>query len=140
VKTSSDGTTQDAPEKEAAFQAHVDSLKDQLLLSLRDGAWRKVSDLALWLAPRLKPEFAVYRYTRAGGSPDKKLDHKSGEGQRLALQDVLTLLGDKKLVAVRTNEAGKDEVQSTPLTDGRFEIDPEFENLLPRAPDEVKKL
>ena len=125
---------------ESAYQTHVESLKDQLLLSLRDGAWHKVSDLASWLAPRLKAEFAVQRYMASGGTHDKKLDHKAGEGQKLILKDILDALQGKKLLAARSSEAGEEEVQSTPLSDDRFEIDPEFENLLPRAPDEVKKL
>jgi hypothetical protein len=140
VKASSPSTAANASDKEAAYRAHVDSLQDRLLLSLRDGAWRKVSEVALWLAPRLKPEFAVHRYTAAGGLPDKKLEHKSGEGQKLILRDILNTLRGRKLVTVRTGGAGEEEVRSTPLADDRFEADPEFENLLPRAPDEVKKL
>jgi hypothetical protein len=53
------------------------------------------------------------------------------------LQDIRESLQRKQLLAVRTNEAGQGEVRSTPLGDDRFEIDPEFEALLPRAPDEV---
>ena len=138
-KSSSDATSPTGSD-EAAYQAHVGSLKDQLLLSLRDGAWHKVSDLASWLAPRLKAEFAVHRYMASGGTHEKKLDFKCGEGQKLVLKDILDALQGKKLLAVRSSEAGEEEVQSTPLSDDRFDIDPEFENLLPRAPDEVKKL
>ena len=139
VKSSADATPPTGTD-EAAYQAHVEALKDRLLLSLRDGAWCKVSDLASWLAPRLKAEFAVHRYMASGGTHEKKLGHKAGEGQKLVLKDILDALQAKKLLAVRTSEVGEEEVQSTPLSDDRFEIDPEFENLLPRAPDEVKKL
>jgi hypothetical protein len=140
MTTSTQATTPNASEEAEAYQAHVDSLKDRLLLLMRDGAWSKIADLASWLAPRLAAEFAVHRYTTAGGFADRKLEHKCAEGQKLVLQDILRALEEKKLVAVRRNEAGEDEAQATPLTDERFEIDPEFENLLPRAPDEVKKL
>ena len=114
-KSSSDATSPTASEMEAAYQAHVESLKDQLLLSLRDGAWCKVSDLASWLAPRLKAEFAVHRYMASGGTHEKKLDYKCGEGQKLVLKDILDALQGKKLLAVRSSEAGEEEVQSTPL-------------------------
>jgi hypothetical protein len=140
VKPSPSSTAPDASEKEAAYQAHVDALKDQLLLFIRDGAWCKVRDLAAWLAPRLAAEFTVHRYTAEGGLAGKKFDHKCGEGQKLALKDILDVLGEKKLVALRTVEAGEEEVQSTPWTDDRFDVDSEFKDLLPRAPDEVKKL
>jgi hypothetical protein len=131
MRASSDPTPPSGPDKEGAFAAHFQSLKDRLLLFLRDGAWRKVADLAAWLAPRVTAEFAVHRYLSAGGTADKKLDHKSGEGQKLILRDMLDTLGRQNLLAVRGNEAGE-EVRATPREDDRFEIDPEFENLLPR--------
>jgi hypothetical protein len=140
VKPPSGTTSQNKAEKEEAYRAHVRSLTDQLLLFVRDGQWRKVTDIAAWLAPRLRPEFAVQRFLEAGGTGEKKLEHKAGEGQKLVLQDILASLRRQQLLAARRNEVGEEEVQSTPLTDDRFEIDPEFEALLPRAPDEVKKL
>ena len=127
-------------EKDEVYQAHVQSLTDRLLLFIRDGQWRKVPGLAAWLAPRLKTEFAVQRFLEAGGTHERKLEHKAGEGQQLVLKDILESLQRKQLLAVRMNEVEEEEVQSTPLVDDRFEIDPEFEALLPRAPDEVKKL
>jgi hypothetical protein len=108
------------------------------LLSLRDGFWRPVSDLAAWLAPRVPGEFAVHRYLSSGGNLGRKLDHKCGEGQKLILEDILAALKSKSLLSVR-GEVGE-EVRVTPFQDDRFDIDPEFENLLPRAPDEAQKL
>src|SRR5262249_49181883 len=140
VKTPSDLAAQNKSEKEKPYQAHVRSLTDHLLLFVRDGRWHKVSDLAAWLAPRLKPEFAIQRFLKAGGTHDQKLEHKAGKGQQLVLQDILESLQHQRLLAARRGEAGEDEVRSTPLTDDRFAIDPEFESLLPRAPDEVKQL
>ena len=63
----------------------------------------------------------------------------AARGKALILKDMLDYLRPKKLLAFRT-EAGEEEVRATPLKPVRFEIDAEFENLLPRAPDEVKKL
>jgi ParB-like chromosome segregation protein Spo0J len=140
VRTSSHMKSPTATGIDDAYQEHVESLNDRLLLSIRDGAWRKVSDLASWLAPRVNVELAVHRYMASGGTHEKKLDHKSGEGQKLILKDILDSLRSKRLLALRASETGEEEAQSTPLADDRFEIDPEFENLLPRAPDEVKKL
>jgi hypothetical protein len=130
--------TDPAPEADA-FQAPFAALQDRLLLFLRDGAWRPVADLAAWLAPRVPAAFAVQRYLAAGGTADKKLAHKSGEGQKLILRDLLDVLHRKRLLALRRSAAGE-EARATPWKDERFEIDPEFENLLPRAPDEVRKL
>jgi hypothetical protein len=139
VKAPSDTKSRNKLEKDEAYQAHLQSLTDQLLLFVRDGQWRKVSELATWLAPRLKPEFAIRRFLEAGGTHEKKLEHKAGAGQQIVLQDILDALERKQLLAVR-HEVGEEEIQSTPVSDDRFEIDPEFAGLLPRAPDEVKKL
>jgi hypothetical protein len=140
MKAPSDAAPRNRPEKDDAYQAHVQSLTDQLLLFVRDGQWHKASELATWLAPRSKPEFAIQRFLAAGGTHDKKREHQAGAGQQLILQDILASLQRKKLVAVRTQEGGEEEIQSTPLTDDRFEIDPAFAALLPRVADEVKQL
>ncbi len=139
VNASSDARVRKGSAREQAYQSHVRELQDRLLLLLRDGDWRPRADLAAWLAPRLLPEHAVQRYHDAGGASDKKLDHKCGEGQKLVLQDLLDTLQARELLAVRRGPAGP-EVRATPRSDERFAIDPEFENLLPRAPDEVHKL
>ncbi len=127
-------------EKERAYQEQIARRTDELLLFVRHGRWTKVSDVAAWLAPRIEGEFSVHRYLKEGGTHDPKLSHKAGEGQKLILQDILNSLRDRKLLAFRKGDAGEEEVQVTPLVDPRFTIDPEFEYLLPRAPDEVKKL
>jgi hypothetical protein len=134
-----DAAVHDVPVKEDAYRAQVEGLQDGFLLCLRAGAWCQVAKLAAWLAPRLKAEHAVQRFLEAGGTREQKLEHKISEGQELVLQDMLDTLQRKQLVAVRDGVAGR-EVRSTPLIDDRFDIDPEFENLLPRAADEVKKL
>jgi hypothetical protein len=99
-----------------------------------------VSDLAWWLAPRVQPEFAVRRCRASGASHEEQALDEAGRGQALILRDIIDSLQRKKLLALRTTKAGEEEVQATPLPDSRFEIDPEFEALLPRAPDEVKRL
>jgi hypothetical protein len=134
-----DATTPNGCDQEQAYPAHLQALQDRLLLFLRDGAWHPLADLADWLAPRLLPEYAVQRYHDSGGPCDHRLERKCGEGQKLVLHDLLHTLQGKHLLAVRSTEAG-DEVQVTPWKDERFDIDPQFENLLPRAPDEVRKL
>ena len=40
-------------------------------MGFRDGAWRKVSDLASWLAPRVNVGLAVHRYVASGGTHEK---------------------------------------------------------------------
>lgn len=139
MKTSPAATSRNSSKEDRAFQEFIGPLKDRLLLSIRDGSWRKVSDLASWLAPRLPLEIAVQRYLASGGTQDKKLTRQVGQGHALVLKDIIDALRRKKLLAVRSNDAGEQEVQITPLKPD-FEIDAEFENLLPRAPDEVKRL
>lgn len=122
------------------YQSAIASLQDRLLLYIRHGEWTKVSNLVLWLAPRASTDLVTQRYLDGGGTLEKKLDHKAGEGQKLVLKDILEALKRKKRVASRTTEAGEEEVQVTPRQGARFSIDPEFEKLLPRDPIEVKKL
>jgi hypothetical protein len=140
MKSSPAATARSSGDEERAYEAHIASLRDRLLLSMRDGQWRKVADLALWLAPRIQTEFAIRRYLEAGGVHEKKLDHKAGEGRRLILQDILDALRPERLLEARAGDAGAEEVRSTPRADERFELDAEFDALLPRAPDEVRKL
>ena len=139
-ETSPDAATRDEHEEDGTCQAFLEPLKDKFLLSIRDGSWRKVPDLAEWLAPRAKAEIAVHRFRASGGTRDKKPADKAGRGRALVRKDIIDSLRRKDLLAVRTIEEGEEEVQVTPLTDPRFEIDPELESLLPRAADEVKKL
>ncbi len=140
MKTTKATAKKHEAETERAYREHIRTWTDKLLLFLRDGTWTKVSAVANWLAPRMPEEFTVHRFLQEGGTLDKPRSHKSGEGHRLILQDILRSLRDRKLLAFRKNEAGEEEVQVTPGEDPRFTIDPEFEHLLPRAPDEVKKL
>jgi hypothetical protein len=140
VKSSPDPAPPDDAADARVYQAFLEPLKDQFLLSIRDGSWRRVSDLALWLAPRVKPEVAVQRFLASGGTHEKKLSDKIGQGQALVLQDLIDSLRRNKLLAARAPKAGEEEIQVTPLEDPRFDIDPELEFLLPRSPDEVKKL
>lgn len=104
-------------------------LQDQFLLYIRDGALHKLSELRDWLALRVAPEVA------ATGMHPKKVSKSSTE-YALILKKVVESLRRTRLLAVRN----QDEVQATPLKDARFTIAPEFEHLLPRAPDEVAKL
>ena len=45
----------------------------------------------------------------------------------------------KGLLVVGTDAAGEGEVRSVPLGDNRLAIEPEFEALQPRPPDELKQ-
>jgi hypothetical protein len=139
MRTSPGGAAHPADDRQAS-RALVASLRDRLLLSIRDGDWHPVATLGEWLAPRVAAEPAVRRYLEAGGTLEKKLDHKASAGRRRILQDILEGLRDERLLAFRTNDAGAEEVRSTPRVDERFELDAEFDAILPRAPDEVKKL
>src|SRR5262249_575840 len=67
-------------------------------------------------------------------------ERRRGQGYSWLLEDAIAWLKEKQLVAVRTTEAGEEEVQATPKVDPRFQLDPELEHLLPRSPDEVARL
>ena len=107
MQSSSEAGVRNGSEPERAYQAQVASLTDRLLLSIRDGAWTKVADLALWLAPRVKPQLAVQRFLASGGTHAQKLADKAGQGQKLILQDILDALQREKLITIRTNQDGR---------------------------------
>jgi len=65
-------------------------------------------------------------------------DVQSRLGETVPSQ-IIDLLTSQELIALRTAH-GVEEICATPHKDRRFELDPEFENLLPRSADEVAQL
>lgn len=112
-------------------------LQAQFLLSIRDGRKYALSELAGRLASRVHPDVASLF------SGDRKGEASSANaqpGRNPLVKELVSVLRRKKLVAVRNDKNGEEEIQVTPLGDQHFETDPEFESLLPRAPDEVAAL
>lgn len=59
MKSSSTAAAHAKAEQARVYRERLASLKDQPLLSIRDGAWVPVSELAAWLAPRANPNLVV---------------------------------------------------------------------------------
>jgi hypothetical protein len=147
-----------ADESRRATRAAVDEwiagrLRDKLLLHLRGGAWLPVYDLLQPMATAIPEDLARRRLALADGGDGrpaaligrgpvlaKIIYGQATQGRRLVLDDALALLAQERLVELRTRDDGAPEVRSSPREDARFELDPEFEFLLPRAADEVARL
>jgi hypothetical protein len=146
-----------AAEARQATRAAVDDwitgkLRDRLLLHLRGGAWLPVYDLIQPLAAAIPDDLARRRQALAEGGDGrpaallgrgpalaKIFEGQATQGRRLVIDDALALLAPQGLAELRTCD-GAPEVRATPKADPRFELDPEFEALLPRAADEVARL
>src|SRR2546422_453400 len=84
---------------------------------------------------------AVRRFLLSGGSKETVVTAQKAQGKYLFLKDTIKLLKRQGLVEVRLrDDDGEEEIKSTPRKDPRFEIDPEFADLLPRAAEEVARL
>jgi hypothetical protein len=97
------------------------SLGERLLLHIRAGGWHPVASVRDGLESFLPPDRARERY------------------RDLLVEEAVAEMCGRGLLQ-RRDSAGGDEVRATPRKDERFEVDPEFQNLLPRAPDEVAAL
>lgn len=115
------------------------SLSERLLLHIRDGGWHAVGGLREPLERFIPLEHARQRFDRQGLPASTLPTDVVRQGCTLLIADVVADLRRCGLVAARNNSEGE-EVRATPRRDQRFDLDPEFKNLLPRSPDEVVAL
>ena len=127
-------------EQRQRFRRCIEQLRDGLLLHIRDGKWWRTWDVFLSIGEVVSPDDAQARFVCSGGSTEATDSSQINQGRCLFVQDTLRLLQRQGLVIVRSREDEEEEVCSTPLVDKRFTLDPEFQNLLPRSPDEVARL
>ena len=117
----------------------AEKLKDRLLLSIRGGAWYPANDLVKVVQEFAPVGLAARRFIASGGT-DYQATVQEARGAYLLLDDALALCCREKLAEIRSNGKDEREVRSTPRQDSRFEICPRFQDLLPRAADEVARL
>lgn len=115
------------------------SLGDRLLLHIRGGEWHSVASLQRPLEAFVTVGQARERHEQHDGRRKVLPTDVVREGRALLIADAVADLCRQGLLATRNGQGGE-EVQATPQRDQRFDVDPEFENLLPRSPEEVAAL
>jgi hypothetical protein len=115
------------------------SLGERLLLQIRAGGWHAVGGLREPLERFIPLEHARQRFERQGLPASTLPTDVVRQGCTLLIADAIADLRGCGLLAARDRRQGE-EVRATPRRDERFDLDPEFENLLPRSPDEVVAL
>ena len=115
------------------------SLGERLLLHIRAGGWHTVASVRDGLESFTPPDCARERYRQAVLSTATLPQGATEQGRDLLVEDAVAEMCRRDLLERRHSAAG-DEVRATPRKDERFDLDPEFQNLLPRAADEVGAL
>jgi hypothetical protein len=125
--------------RQACDQCMDRHLRDPLLLCIRGGAWHAAEGVT---EPRnsLIPNLIAMRRFRLEHPADRENTARvQAIGRRLLWADTIALLQGLKLLEVR-NEAGRQEIRSTPWEDPHFEVDERLAHNLPRSPEQARAL